>query len=211
MKPDLLLFDLDGTLSDPLIGISRSINYALEYFGYVPRETSELAVYIGPPLDQTFSILTGISNEKQLLEFVTKYRERYLEIGYSENILYPGVKEMLEQLHSAAMPMAICTSKREDQAKKILKLFDLYNYFLFVSGGDIGVHKWQQIERLIAEKQVTRSSVMIGDRAIDLIAGHKNGLRSAGALWGYGSEAELLAEHPAHLFKQPSEWLGLLD
>lgn len=211
MKIDLLLFDLDGTLSDPLVGISRSINYALEHFGYAPRETSELAVFIGPPLDQTFTVLTSISDEKQLLEFVSKYRERYLELGYSENVLYSGVKETLEQLHSAGMPMAVCTSKREDQARKILRLFELQNYFRFVSGGDIGIHKWQQIEKLLIEKQVTSSSLMIGDRNVDLIAAHKNGLQSAGVLWGYGSESELLTENPAYLFKQPSEWLSLLD
>jgi phosphoglycolate phosphatase len=211
MKTDLLLFDLDGTLSDPLVGISSSINYALESFGYAPRETSELAVFIGPPLDQTFSILTGISDEKRLLEFVTKYRERYLEVGYAENVLYPEVKETLQTLHRAGMPMAICTSKQEDPARKILKHFGLLENFLFMSGGDIGVHKWQQIEKLIAEKQVTQSSLMIGDRAIDLTAAHKNGLQSAGVLWGYGSEAELCAEKPNYFFRRVAEWLQVLE
>jgi phosphoglycolate phosphatase len=89
-------------------------------------------------------------------------------------------------------------------------LFGLHDYFLFVSGGDIGIHKWQQIERLLFEKQVTPSSLMLGDRAIDLIAAHKNGLQSAGVLWGYGSETELLAERPAYLFIEPNEWLQLL-
>jgi phosphoglycolate phosphatase len=89
-------------------------------------------------------------------------------------------------------------------------LFGLHDYFLFVSGGHIGIHKWQQIERLIAAKQVTLSSLMIGDRAIDLGAAHKNGLQSAGVLWGYGSEAELCAEKPSYLFRQPGEWLAFL-
>jgi phosphoglycolate phosphatase len=207
---DLLLFDLDGTLSDPLEGISRSINYALEHFSYAPRAASELAAYIGPPLDQTFSILTGITDEKWLLELVTKYRERYLEVGYAENVLYPEVKETLSRLYNAGVPMAVCTSKREDLARKILQMFDLQDYFLFVSGGDVGIHKWQQIEMLLAQNSITKSSLMIGDRAVDLMAAHKNGLASAGVLWGYGSEAELFAERPAYLFKKPGEWLKFL-
>ena len=179
-KHDFLLFDLDGTLSDPLEGISRSINYALTSFGYKPRDANELAAYVGPPLDQTLKELTGSSESTHLQELITKYRERYGEIGYAENVMYPEVKEVLAQLHYAGVSMAICTSKREGFAKRILKLFDLQDYFLFISGGDIGIHKWQQIENLVIQKKVTKDSLMIGDRAVDLVAAHKNGLYGAG-------------------------------
>ncbi len=211
LKHDLLLFDLDGTLSDPLEGISRSVNYALLHFGYKSREMSELAAYIGPQIDQTFKELTGSSEDAHLRELVAKYRERYGDIGFSENKMYPGVAVVLAQLHDANMPMAICTSKREDFAERILELFSLQDYFLFVSGGEIGMHKWQQIEGLLARGKVSGSSLMIGDRAVDLIAAHKNGLQSAAVLWGYGSEEELFGEQPNHLFKKPSEWLQLLN
>jgi phosphoglycolate phosphatase len=210
LRYEILLFDLDGTLTDPLEGISRSINHALVHFGYPSREMAELAVYVGPPLDQAFKELTGSSEDEHLRELVTKYRERYGDIGFSENKLYPGVAEVLACLYDACVPMALCTSKRDDFAKRILELFSLQDYFLFVSGGDIGVHKWQQLELLLAREKISRSSLMIGDRAVDLIAAHRNGLQSAGVLWGYGSREELLSENPAHLFDMPSDWLKLI-
>ncbi len=134
-KHDFLLFDLDGTLSDPLEGIARSINYALTSFGYNPRDINELAAYVGPPLDETLKELTGSSEGTHLQELIAKYRERYGEIGYAENILYPEVKDVLAKLQQAEVSMAVCTSKREDFAKRILELFDLQDYFLFISGG----------------------------------------------------------------------------
>jgi len=84
---DVSLFDLDGTLSDPLVGIGRSINYALSHFGYPELPLSELAVYVGPPLDQAFTVITGVAVPSALASFVAEYRERYGEIGYSENVL----------------------------------------------------------------------------------------------------------------------------
>jgi phosphoglycolate phosphatase len=208
---DFLLFDLDGTLSDPIKGIARSLNYALTSFGYNPREVNELAAYVGPPIDQTFKELTGSSQSIHLQELVAKYRERYGEIGYAENVLYPEIKDVLAKLHHAGVSMAVCTSKREDFARRILELFDLQDYFLFVNGGDTGIHKWQQIENLVAQKKVTRASLMIGDRAVDLVAAHKNGLYGAGVLWGYGSLSELAMEKPRYMFSKPLEWLQLLE
>jgi phosphoglycolate phosphatase len=208
---DLLLFDLNGTLSDPIKGISRSINYALTHFGFQTRELTELAAYIGPPLDQAFKELTGVSDDIQVRAFVAKYRERYTEVGFSENVLYPGIVKMLQHLHEAKMPMAICTSKREDFATRILELFEIRKYFLFVSGGEIGTHKWQQIETLFAQQKINQSSLMIGDRAVDLLAARKNGLPSACVLWGYGSESELFAENPNYIFCFPAELLSLVD
>jgi phosphoglycolate phosphatase len=210
-KHDLLLFDLDGTLSDPIEGISRSINYSLTYFGFQAREVKELAAYIGPPLEQAFRELTGISEDAELRAFIAKYRERYAEVGFSENVLYPGIVEMLQYLHEARVPMAVCTSKREDFARCILELFEIGKYFLFVNGGEIGIRKWQQIEILVAQQKISQSSLMIGDRAVDLIAAHKNRLQSACVLWGYGSETELFAEKPDYVFRSPAELLSLVD
>jgi phosphoglycolate phosphatase len=82
---DLILFDLDGTISDPLEGIGKSINYALTHLGYEPLEIAELAQYVGPPLDETFKRITG--NDSESKKFVAKYRERYGDVGYSENVL----------------------------------------------------------------------------------------------------------------------------
>lgn len=202
-QPDLILFDLDGTISDPLEGIGRSINYALTHFGYTPLKLADLAQYVGPPLDKTFEAITG--NEAVSNVLVAKYRERYGEIGYSENVLYPGVAEALSELYAANVPMGICTSKRQDFAERILKMFRLTHYFRFINGGEIGVPKYQQIASLLSQGQVSQSTLMIGDRAVDLIAAHKNGLKAGGVLWGYGSYAELLNEAPLYFFQSPSE------
>ena len=208
-RPDLLLFDLDGTLSDPLQGIGRSINYALEHFGFAPLTMTELAAYVGPPLDQTFRTLTGASVESDVLALVAKYRERYADVGYSENVLYPGIPEALSQLETAGVSMGICTSKRVDFAEKILRMFGLRAHFRFVNGGEIGIHKWQQIEGLRANGMVSTSSIMVGDRDVDMIAAHRNGLKAAGVLWGYGSRTELEQEQPHYLLARTVEVVSL--
>jgi phosphoglycolate phosphatase len=204
---DLILFDLDGTISDPLEGIGRSINYALAHFGYEPLKLSELAKYVGPPLDETFKEITG--NEAECKALAAKYRERYGDVGYTENILYPGMAEVLLKLQTANVPIALCTSKRQDFAERILEMFELIHYFRFISGGEIGVNKSQQIKSLLLQGQVSKSTVMIGDRAVDIIAAHKNGLNAGGVLWGYGSQDELLNETPLYLFSSPSELMQL--
>src|SRR5438046_1102866 len=177
---DLLLFDLDGTLSDPLVGIGRSINYALSHFGYPELPLSHLAVHVGPPLDQAFSSITGLRSSSALSGFVAKYRERYGEIGYAENVLYPGIPEVLHSLASVGIPLGVCTSKRVDFAENILELFGLRSYFSFVCGGEIGTQKWQQIQDLLAKGAVSQSTVMVGDRGVDMSAAHGNGLHAEG-------------------------------
>lgn len=163
----------------------------------------------GTPIDQAFSSITGVESESELRALVDKYRERYADVGYSENELYPGIPEAIESLAEAAIPLGVCTSKRVDFAERILAMFGLRSYFGFVSGGDIGVHKWQQLESLSAQNRVSRSSVMVGDRAVDLIAARRNGLQSAGVLWGHGSRAELEAERPDYLIASPSDLIRI--
>jgi phosphoglycolate phosphatase len=209
MPHDLLLFDLDGTLSDPLEGIGRSINYALTHLGFPEQTMADLAAFIGPPLDESFGVITGIRDVSVIRALVARYRERYAEVGYSENILYPGMAEVLEDLGRAGMPMAVCTSKRVDFAEQILEMFGLRHHFQFVSGGEIGTHKWQQMAALCSQNRVTPSSVMIGDRAVDMVAAHRNGLSAVAVLWGYGSPAELDAESPRYCFSAPGDLLQL--
>ena len=210
MLRTFLLFDLDGTLSDPLEGFVRSINYALEACGYPPYQGVALSQYVGPPLENTFKTLTGADDDRAVSELVTKYRDRYAEIGYAENTVYPGIREALEILAHNDVPMGVCTTKRQDFAEKILQMFDLHAHFRFISGGDIGIRKWQQIEALLSDNAIDRNTIMIGDRAIDLIAAHTNGLVSAGVLWGYGSRSELESAAPHHLLAHPDELTTLL-
>lgn len=200
---DLVLFDLDGTLSDPLEVIARSINHALSHFGHAPMEHTDLAAYIGPPLDETFRSIAGLSNDSDINAYVARYRERYADIGYAENVLYAGVPEALRRLGEAGIPMAVCTSKRSDFAEKILVMFGLRQHFRFVSGGDVGVQKWQQMASLCAKGMASPASIMVGDRAVDMVAAHGNGLKAAGVLWGFGSREELAKETPLYLFGSP--------
>jgi len=208
--PDLLLFDLDGTLSDPLLGFMRSMNHALTHFGYAPLETADCSAYIGPPLDGSFRKITGITDPVRLQELIAKYRERYAEVGYSENTLYPGIAQALEAIAATEVRLGVCTTKRKDFAERILEMFGLRHHFAFVSGADIGIEKWQQIESLRARGLASASSIMIGDRAVDLTAARRNGLFAAGVLWGHGSRAELENERPDYLLASPGELPGLL-
>ena len=206
---DCIVFDLDGTLTDPAAGIAASFNYSLAHHGQPERSATDLSQHIGPPLDQAFIHLTGSSDLRQIISLVAKYRERYSTIGYAENRLYDGIPSVLQALAGSGIKLGVCTSKRADFAEKILALFHLRHHFAFVSGGDIGVTKDQQLASLLGDGLISSQSIMVGDRAVDLASAHQNGLASAGVLWGYGSATELSAENPRHLFRSPSELLAL--
>jgi len=201
---DLLLFDLDGTLSDPLPGIGRSINHALERHGHRARPLAELGACVGPPLARIFTDLTG---ERDVECYIASYRERYGAIGYAENTLYPDVAPTLEALDDAGIAMAVCTSKRADFAARILERFGLRRHFTFIDGGDGSAHKREQIAALRRRGAVGDATLMIGDRATDLMAAHDNRLQAAGVLWGYGTRDALAAQRPRHLFASPRDWL----
>lgn len=203
------IFDLDGTITDPIEGITRSINYALASLGYPVRSIDELSTFIGPPLDQTFSSLIGKSDPSSIHACVAKYRERYASVGFAENMLYPGMDQVLRSLVSQGISLGICTSKPVQFAEKILTLFRLRNLFDFISGGDVGIQKWQQLASLKEENVVTEQSVMIGDRHVDLDAAHRNHLKCAGVLWGYGSYSELEQQKPDVLLAHVDELLTL--
>ena len=207
----LLIFDLDGTISDPTIGIGRSINHALAAFDYPAVHEQTISQCIGPPLDFAFRRIAPAASEDTILGMVAKYRERYGEVGYAENVVYAGVPDALEYLATLGVPMGVCTSKRVDFAERILELFRLRNYFEFVSGGDIGVRKDDQLRVLLEQRAADQSSVMIGDRAVDVVAAKANGLRSVGVLWGHGSLLELRGAAPDRLLEVPGELKSLAE
>jgi phosphoglycolate phosphatase len=210
MPHDLILFDLDGTLSDPAVGIGRSINFALERHGFAPLAEGEVSRFIGPPLDEGFRLMTGRDDDSTIHSLIAAYRERYADVGYAENTVYDGIPQALQALCDAGLPLGLCTSKRRDFACQILELFQLDGFFRFVSGGEIGMQKWQQIATLREQGRVGSGAVMVGDRAVDMIAAHRNGLDAAGVLWGHGSLDELQAEAPRYLIDRPADlarWL----
>ena len=203
MRYDTLVFDLDGTLSDPLLGTLRCMNFALTRHKLQPRSEAEIRRRIGPPLEETLSLFADSDDEQLIRQLVDSYRERYGEFGYAENELYPDIPETLQALKAAGYRMAVCTSKLRANAVKILRLFELDAYFDFVSGPDYGMKKSDQLRELLASGEIGPQTIMIGDRGVDLSAAHSNQLASAGVLWGYGDREELEKENPAFIFESP--------
>ena len=186
-----LIFDLDGTISDPSLGIGRCVNYALQAHGFPEISVDQVAAAIGPQLDEALSKFCPGADQATRSSLVAKYRERYAEVGYSENTIYPGVHESLMELSAGGMLMGVCTSKRRDFAERILAMFGVLSHFQFVDGGDIGVKKREQLAGLLQSTAIDHSAVMIGDRAVDISSAKANGLRSVAVLWGFGDLAEL--------------------
>jgi phosphoglycolate phosphatase len=208
---DFVLFDLDGTLSDSSVGLVRSINHSLKVHGYAEQSIADLLQYFGPPIDHTFTRIIASSDKTHINSLVTAFRERYSTIGYSENTLYDGIAAALQVLYQSGVTLGVCTTKRVDIAEKVLNLFRLRKYFQFVSGGDVGIQKWQQLEGLLQKKIITSNSIMVGDREGDITAAHKNGLHSAGVLWGYGDLPELSVHNPNFIFNSPAELTKLIS
>lgn len=213
MKYSTLVFDLDGTLTDPAVGIVRCMNYALTTFDYMARPEHEIKALIGPPLESAIAQLSGEEDELKIKQLVAAYRERYGEFGYAENVIYPGVVEVLNHFQELQIPMGVCTSKLEKYAVKILKEFNLFDYFEFVSGvsGDsFNSAKGLQLKQLKNEGKIDTNAVMIGDRAVDIIAAKQNELQSCGVLWGYGSEKELTDAEATNIAANTNDLTGLL-
>jgi phosphoglycolate phosphatase len=200
-----LVFDLDGTISDPSLGITRSFNHALKNHGLAEISPTRIQREIGPPLDHTFRKLVPGLDEADIPVLISSYRDRYAEVGYSENSVYTGIPEILDQLKNSGIPLGVCTSKRKDFAEKILSLFELEDYFEFVDGGDVGIAKRTQLSGLLETGVIDDSAVMIGDRSIDILSAHANGLRGIGVLWGFGDHQELSGASPIRILEKPAE------
>lgn len=207
MRRPTLVFDLDGTLSDPFLGTLRCMNFALTSFKLQPRSEAEIRNRIGPPLEETLALFADSDDEQLIRQLVDCYRERYGEFGFAENELYEGIPEMLAQLKEAGLRLGVCTSKLRANAIRILQRFELAHYFDFVSGPEYGMKKSEQLHDLLSSGEIGPDAIMIGDRGVDLSAAHANRLNSAGVLWGYGDLAELQKENPKYLFRQTRELL----
>jgi phosphoglycolate phosphatase len=204
-----LVFDLDGTLSDPFDGIAASVAHALAREGLPPADAATVAHWIGPPLDELLMGVTGVARGPGLDRLVSAYRERYAERGWAECLPYDGVADALRALCEQGIAMGVCTSKREDFARRVLDLQGIDGLFELVSGGDVGVPKARQLGELLRGGRIDRTSVMVGDRAVDLAAARANGLRGVGVLWGYGTRDELEAEEPLAVLAEPRQLASL--
>lgn len=189
-----VLFDLDGTLTDPYEGISKSVQYSLESFGIEEKDEDILKKFIGPPLKESFMKFYGFDEEKAL-KAVEKYRERYITTGVYENALIDGVKDTLAILKEKGIRIFLATSKPQPLAEIILKHFGISEYFDFIGGADFNYNrdeKWQVIEYVFENSGIKdrENALMIGDRMHDIIGAKKTGLKCLCVLCGYGSREE---------------------
>lgn len=188
-----IYFDLDGTLTDPKPGITRSIQYALKTLGQAVPTEDELTWCIGPPLHASLKKLTGTDElaDRALL----LYRERFSDVGLFENEAYGGIEETLSALAATSPRMFVATSKPRVFAERIIDHFGLRRYFVRVFGSELDgtrVDKGDLLAYALDEEGVDpRTSVMIGDRSHDVVGARRNGMTAIGVLYGYGSEAEL--------------------
>lgn len=196
-KYDYILFDLDGTLTDPGEGITNSVMYALSKFGITVSDRRDLYPFVGPPLADAFGTFYGFSRESAALA-VEYYREYYRDRGVYENLLYDGVPELLENLKSAGLKILLATSKPEFFAGIVLRHFAVDKYFDFIGGSNLDgsrTKKAEVIEHTLASAKISDRShaVMVGDREHDVLGARQTGLSSVGVTYGYGSRAELEA------------------
>ncbi|MDR1559875.1 MAG: HAD hydrolase-like protein [Clostridiales bacterium] len=183
-----ILFDLDGTLTDPKIGITRSVQYALESFG-IDVALDGLTKFIGPPLRASFTNYFGF-NAVQAEQAVVKYREYFSERGIFENRVYAGTPELLKKLKGRGWKIILATSKAEIYAWKILE------HFTFVCGDTLDGSRSEKaaiIRRILNNVDGIKpgSAVMVGDREHDIMGAKANGMASIGVLYGYGDKTEL--------------------
>ena len=190
---DIVLFDLDGTVTDPKEGITKSVAHALSYFG-ITEDPKDLTSFIGPPLMDNFRVSYNMT-EEQAMEALARYRERYSTVGWAENVPYPGVAAFLQALKAAGKTLLIATSKAEPYAVKILEHFGLAEYFDFICGTPMDDPKQTKADVIragLARAGVSDLSgaVMVGDRRHDVEGAHEVGLQAIGVLYGYGDRAE---------------------
>ena len=214
MNYKYILFDLDGTLTDPKLGITKSVAYALKSYGIQVDDLDSLLKFIGPPLQESFVKYYGFS-EEQGAEAVEKYREYFKPYGIYENKVYDGVENMLAELVKCGKKVILATSKPTVFANMILEHFHLYKYFTCAVGSELDgsrVKKGEVITEALRQAGVVDKSlaVMIGDREHDILGAKENGIDSIGVLYGYGDRAEHEAAGAGMIVESVEELLQYL-
>lgn len=216
MRYNVLLWDLDGTLTDSKEGITRSVQYALERLDYPLPKTDDLDWIIGPPLKESFKTLFQTTDEAFLNRAIGIYRERYEAIGLYESIIYPGIPELLHQLKDNGCRHLLATSKPRVFAEKILQHFVLDSYFSVIMGSELN-GEFVEKDCLIAEVLKTLSSdsrsktVMIGDRSYDVHGAIANNIDVISVGYGYGTSDELRIASPNFIVQSVQELGKLLN
>ena len=190
---DWLLFDLDGTLTDPFEGITRSVEYALNAFGIEVEDRRVLAPFIGPPLVESLTERYGFTMEDAVAA-VAKYREYFAVKGLYENELFEGIPELLSDCRKAGYKISMATSKPTHYARIIAEHFDIARYFDAIHGSSLDgtrITKSSVVAEAVAEEHLDPTrALMIGDRRHDVEGAGEHGIRTVGVLYGYGSREE---------------------
>ena len=214
MDLEAIYFDLDGTLTDPKPGITRSIQYALQKLDHpaIPTE-DELTWCIGPPLRASFAKILGAEDHADLA--VTLYRERFSDIGLYENAVYDGISDILTTLSQSGRRMFVATSKPHVFATRIVEHFGLRHHFEHVFGSELDGTRVDKSDLLAYALKIAdvdpSKTLMIGDRSHDMVGAGNNGMKGIGVLYGYGSEAELIGAGALHVCATPQAILGCIS
>jgi phosphoglycolate phosphatase len=208
-----IYFDLDGTLTDPKPGITRSIQYALEKLDRPVPSEDELAWCIGPPLRASLAKLLGGDDLAETA--LSLYRERFGDIGIFENEVYPGIEHILAVLAGSGRRLFVATSKPVVYAERIIDHFKLAPYFQRVFGSELDGRRSDKTELLGYALQATGvdplRAIMIGDRSHDMIGARNNAMTAVGVLYGYGNKEELLGAGAHHVCATPQALLDHTD
>lgn len=197
---DVVLFDLDGTLTDSAAGIIKSVAYALDKWGIQDYDYDQLLEFVGPPLHDSFVKYFGLS-QAESYEIVDMYREYYKAKGIFENIVYTGIPALLADLQAAGKTILLSTSKPEIFARQILKYYDLDKYFTYIAGANLDgtrVKKAEVVAYALESAAITNveNAVLVGDREYDIFGARENGMDSIAVTYGYGSPEELATAKP---------------
>ena len=211
---EYILFDLDGTITDSGEGITKSVQYALKYFGIIVNNLEDLHKFIGPPLKESFKEYYKFDEEKANIALV-KYREYYAERGIYENSLYDGIIELLDALKNDNKTIILATSKPEVYAKQILEYFKVDKYFTVVAGSDfeeIRVKKGDVIKYALESAKISDLSkvIMVGDREHDIIGAKENNIKSIGVTYGYGDVIELTQARADYIANNTNQLLNII-
>jgi phosphoglycolate phosphatase len=212
---DIVLIDLDGTISDSSPGMLTGFRKVFDRFDMEQPSDESIRRHFGPPLAVTWREVYGMTDE-QIVEGLEVYREYYHDVGMFENNLYDGVPELIKDLHGEGMTLSTATSKPEFSASRIIEHFGLREYFTFIGAADLAGTRDDKsaviahtLENLQTSSQ-THSIVMLGDRRHDVEGAREHGIDTIGVLWGYGTAKELSTAGAIALAERPRDAGDLL-
>jgi phosphoglycolate phosphatase len=210
-----VLFDLDGTLTDPKDGITRCIQYSLDRLGRKAPAADDLLWTIGPPLRESLSRLLRTSEDALLDLALQHYRERFSGVGIYENSAYPGTIQALQRIHASGLRLFLATTKPKVYATRILDHFGLTRFFHGIYGSELDGRlsdKGDLVAHILKTERLNpRLTLIVGDRFHDVLGGKKNGILTAAVTYGYGSQDEITEAKPDFVFQSLSDLEAFLE